>query len=86
MPTGTQVFDWTVPREWNINDGWIKDSAGKRLIDFQRLNLHVVSYSVPVHQRMRLAELREHLHTVPHQPDLGSVSHFGPARRVGDFV
>lgn len=69
VPTGTQVFDWTVPREWNINDGWIKDSAGKRLIDFQRLNLHVVSYSVPVHQRMRLAELREHLHTVPHQPD-----------------
>jgi aminopeptidase-like protein len=68
VPTGTQVFDWTVPREWNIKDGWIKDSAGKRLIDFQRLNLHVVSYSVPVHQRMRLAELREHLHTVPHQP------------------
>lgn len=69
VPTGTQVFDWTVPREWNIRDAWIKNSAGERLVDFRRLNLHVVSYSMPVHQRMRLAELKEHLHTVPHQPD-----------------
>ena len=69
VPTGTQVFDWTVPQEWNIRDAWIKNSVGERMIDFRRLNLHVVSYSVPVHQRMRLAELKEHLYTVPHQPD-----------------
>lgn len=69
VPTGTQVFDWTVPREWNIRDAWIKNSVGERIIDFRRLNLHVVSYSVPIHQRMRLAEFKEHLYTVPHQPD-----------------
>ncbi len=69
VPTDTQVFDWTVPREWNIQDAWIKNAAGERLVDFRRLNLHVVSYSVPVRQRMRLAELKEHLHTVPDQPD-----------------
>jgi aminopeptidase-like protein len=69
IPTGTQAFDWTVPREWNIRDAWIKNSAGERLVDFQRLNLHVVNYSVPVRQRMRLAELKGHLFTVPHQPD-----------------
>ena len=69
VPTDTQVFDWTVPREWNIQDAWIKNAAGERLVDFQRLNLHVVSYSVPVRQRMRLAELKEHLYTVPDQPD-----------------
>jgi aminopeptidase-like protein len=69
VPTGTQVFDWTVPREWNIRDAWIKNSAGERLVDFQRLNLHVVNYSAPIRQRMRLAELREHLHTVPHELD-----------------
>jgi aminopeptidase-like protein len=69
IPTGTQVFDWTVPREWNIRDAYVMDSRGQRVIDFQRSNLHVVNYSVPVHRRMTLAELREHLHTIPEQPD-----------------
>ena len=65
VPTGTQVFDWTVPREWNIRDAWIKGPDGERLVDFQKLNLHVVNYSVPIHRRMRFAELKEHLFTVP---------------------
>lgn len=70
VPTGTPVFDWTVPREWNIRDACVKDSRGNRVIDFRRHNLHVVGYSVPVHRTMRLAELRPHLHTLPDQPDL----------------
>jgi aminopeptidase-like protein len=70
VPTGTQVFDWTIPKEWNIRDAWIKNTAGERVIDFQRSNLHVVNYSVPVHRKMPLAALREHLHTLPEQPEL----------------
>jgi aminopeptidase-like protein len=70
VPTGTQVFDWTVPREWNITDAYVKDSTGARVIDFAKSNLHVVNYSVPVRQTMSLAELRPHLHTLPEQPDL----------------
>jgi aminopeptidase-like protein len=70
VPSGTRVFDWTVPREWNIADAWVKNAAGERMIDFRRHNLHVVNYSVPVHQRMSLAQLRPHLHTLPAQPDL----------------
>jgi len=69
VPTGTQVFDWSVPKEWNIRDAWVKDSSGKRLIDFGEHNLHVVSYSSPVHQRMRLTELKEHLYTLPERPE-----------------
>ncbi len=70
VPSGTQVFDWTVPREWNIRDAYVKNPRGERVIDFRRHNLHVVSYSVPVHARMSLAELRPHLHTLPDQPEL----------------
>jgi aminopeptidase-like protein len=69
VASGTHVFDWTVPREWNIRDAWVKDSAGHRVVDFQRSNLHVVSYSVPVHRKMALSDLRPHLHTLPDRPD-----------------
>lgn len=69
IASGTPVFDWVVPREWNIRDGYIKNAAGERVVDFRKFNLHVVGYSVPVKARMRLAELRPHLHTLPGQPD-----------------
>jgi aminopeptidase-like protein len=69
VPTGTQVLDWTVPREWNVRDAWVADAAGRRVIDFQASNLHLVGYSVPVRATMGLAELKEHLFTLPDQPD-----------------
>ncbi|MFE5506131.1 DUF4910 domain-containing protein [Amycolatopsis japonica] len=68
VPTGTQVLDWTVPREWNIRDAYVKDPSGRKVVDFQASNLHVVGYSVPVDEKMPLAELREHLHTLPDRP------------------
>src|SRR5438034_1228277 len=69
VPTGTQVFDWTVPQEWNIRDAYVMNSRGERVIDFQTSNLHVVNYSVPVHRKMRLAELKSHLFTLPDRPN-----------------
>jgi aminopeptidase-like protein len=69
VPTGTQVLDWTVPREWNVRDAWVADAAGRRVIDFQASNLHLVGYSVPVRATMGLAELKEHLFSLPDQPD-----------------
>ena len=63
------MFDWTVPLEWNIRDAYIKNSAGERVVDFRASNLHVLGYSVPVHARMGLSELREHLFSDPRQPD-----------------
>jgi aminopeptidase-like protein len=69
VPTGTRMLDWTVPREWTIRDAYIKNAAGDRVVDFRRSNLHVVGYSVPVHRRLSLAELRPHLHSLPEHPD-----------------
>ena len=69
VPSGTTVFDWTVPREWNIRDAYVKNARGERVVDFQRSNLHVVSYSVPVRARMSLETLRPHLFTLPDRPE-----------------
>ena len=70
LPTGTPVLDWTVPREWNPREAWIRDPAGRKVVDFADHNLHLLGYSVPVHRRMTLNELRPHLHSLPEQPDL----------------
>ena len=69
IPSGTQVFDWVVPKEWNVTDAYIKDSKGKRIIDFKQSNLHVVSYSVPVKKTMSLSELKPHLFSLPEYPE-----------------
>lgn len=70
VPSGTKVFDWTVPDEWNIKDAWVKDSKGKKVIDFQKSNLHIVNYSIPFRGEMTLEELKKHLYTLPEQPEL----------------
>lgn len=69
IPSGTQVFDWTVPKEWNIRDAWIKDASGRKVIDFYQSNLHVVNYSSPIRRKITLNELKSHLFTIPEYPD-----------------
>jgi aminopeptidase-like protein len=69
VPTGTSVFDWTVPKEWNIRDAYVKDASGKRVVDFQQSSLHVLNYSTPIRATMKLGELKQHLFTLPDRPD-----------------
>jgi aminopeptidase-like protein len=69
VPTGTEVFDWTVPREWNIREAHITGPDGERVVDFEASNLHVMSYSVPVRARLTRAELDAHLFSLPEHPD-----------------
>ncbi len=69
VPTGTPVFDWTVPQEWNIRDAYVKNAAGERIVDFKRSNLHVVNYSIPIRTTLSLEELTPHLHSLPEHPE-----------------
>lgn len=69
VPTGTRVFDWTVPREWSVREAWIKDASGRTVVDFKTHNLHVLNYSAPIAGRFTLEALRPHLYSLPQAPD-----------------
>lgn len=69
VPSGTKVFDWEVPKEWNISEAYIKDQSGQKIVDFRNCNLHVLNYSTPVHAELSLDELKEHLYFLPEHPE-----------------
>ena len=68
VPTGTAVFDWHVPKEWNLNEAYIITPDGQKICDTNITNLHVVNYSTPVQQTITLDELKDHLYTLPDRP------------------
>lgn len=69
VPSGTPVFDWVVPKEWNIKDAYVLTPGGERIAEFSKHNLHVLNYSIPVHKKVTLEELRRHLFTLPSHPE-----------------
>ena len=69
VPSGTAVFDWTIPREWIANEAYIVSPSGKRICDFRVNNLHLLGYSIPFEGKVELKDLKEHLYTLPDQPN-----------------
>jgi len=68
VPSGTEVFDWTVPKEWNVKEAYIITPTGEKICDFSKNNLHLVGYSIPFEGSVSFDELKEHIHTLPDQP------------------
>jgi aminopeptidase-like protein len=69
VPSGTDVFDWTIPKEWSANDAYIVTPSGEKICDFKSNNLHLLGYSIPFEGKISLKDLKEHLYTLPDQPD-----------------
>lgn len=68
VPSGTNVFDWTIPKEWLIREAYIEDAGGRKIIDMKDNNLHVMGYSVSVNKRVNLEELKKCIYTQADQP------------------
>jgi aminopeptidase-like protein len=69
VPTGTQVFDWTVPQEWRLKRATLSEAASGRVIaDTDVCNLHVLNYSIPFRGRLSREELKKNLHSMPDKP------------------
>lgn len=67
--TGQKVFDWKIPKEWNIKDAYLEHESGKRYAEFKKCNLHIVGYSKPVNKKISKKELLNYIHTQKDQPD-----------------
>jgi aminopeptidase-like protein len=70
IPSGQKIFDWTIPDEWNPKNAYMIGPDGEKIANFHENNLHLVSYSVPMHKRMSLSDLQSHLHSIVEKPDL----------------
>ncbi len=70
VPSGTQVFDWTIPAEWEITEGYIEDESGQRIIDYAENNLHIIGYSTPVDEWVELEELLKYIRVEEEQPEV----------------
>ena len=68
VPSGTKVFDWTIPKEWHVKDAYIVAPSGKKICEFKKNNLHLVGYSTPISSKLTLSELQDHLYSLPNQP------------------
>lgn len=69
VPSGTEVFDWVIPKEWRISNAWIITPSGEKICDFKKNNLHVVGYSTSINEHLSLSELNNYLYSLPEQPD-----------------
>ena len=67
--SGTKVFDWKIPSEWNIFEAYVLDKHNKKIIDFKKNNLHIVSYSTPIKKKIIKKKLLNHLHSIPSMPN-----------------
>ena len=84
-PTGTEVFDWHIPKEWNIEDAYIITPEGEKICDFKINNLHIVNYSIPFEGELSWEELKEHIFTIPNQPNaIPYITSY--TKKHGDFV
>ena len=69
IPSGTDVFDWKVPKEWSVKEAYILTPSGKKICNFSENNLHLLGYSIPFEGKISLLDLKQHLYTLPDQPD-----------------
>ena len=69
IKSGTKVFDWKIPPEWNVKDAFIQNEKSQKIIDFKKNNLHLINYSTPINKIVKREDLTKHLHYLKKKPN-----------------
>ena len=69
FPSGSKVGDWQIPKAWEVRDAYILNRTGKRIVDWNKNNLHLMSYSAPINRVVGREELLAHIYSDPNTPE-----------------
>lgn len=69
IKSGKKIFDWKIPKEWELIHGELLTEKGKLILSTKDTNLHVVNFSEPYSGLVNYEKLNNHLFSNENLPN-----------------